>query len=61
MQGDNQVVLAGRFRDSVEVAKDPYNFYLNALIGYEDIEHIGGTFVIAQKTKNNWGSFRQQN
>lgn len=52
--GVKNALMGGRFDDGIEVPKDPYTFQLQALIGYEDPEHLGGSFVIAQKIAFNW-------
>ena len=38
----------------MEVPKDPITFALNALIGFEDAAHLGGTYLMAQKIDLLW-------
>lgn len=52
--GVKNSVLAGRFNDNIEKPKDPYSFFLNCLIGYENSEHLGGSYLLAQKCKFKW-------
>jgi deferrochelatase/peroxidase EfeB len=54
-------VLAGRFNDGVEKPKDPYSFFLHCLIGYDSPQHLGGSYLFAQKCIFDWSSIHISN
>lgn len=47
-------VLGCRFSENLNNPTDPITIAGHALIGYEDQEHLGGSFVLAQRFEINW-------
>ena len=45
----------------LEKPKDPYTFYLHCLIGYDQPQHLGGSYLIAQRCEFDWYSIHTSN
>ena len=54
-------IIAGRFNDGVEKPKDPYTFYLHCLVGYDKPQHLGGSYLLAQKCPFDWKALHSSN
>ncbi|RQO75496.1 formate acetyltransferase [Pedobacter sp. KBW06] len=52
--GHNGKVLGCRFSENLNNPSDPITIAKHTLIGGEDIEHLGGSFVLAQRFLINW-------
>ena len=47
-------VLGSRFSENLNNATDPLTVQQQTIVGFEDPEHIGGSFVLAQRFVINW-------
>ncbi|MEG0404711.1 MAG: Dyp-type peroxidase [Acinetobacter sp.] len=52
--GRNGKVLGCRFSENLNNPSDPISLAKHTLIGAEDIDHIGGSFVLSQRFMINW-------
>jgi len=52
--GNNGKVLGCRFSENLNNPADPITIAKHTLIGAEDMEHFGGSFVLAQRFLINW-------
>ena len=52
--GHNGKVLGCRFSENLNNPSDPISIAKHTLIGCEDIEHFGGSFVLSQRFLINW-------
>ncbi|MDH4471687.1 MAG: Dyp-type peroxidase [Fluviicola sp.] len=53
--GKGGKVLGSRFSENLNNPTDPVSIAKHCLIGSEDIEHFGGSYVLAQRFNINWG------
>jgi deferrochelatase/peroxidase EfeB len=47
-------VLGARFSENLNNATDPLTIQQQTIVGFEDLEHIGASFVLAQRFVINW-------
>jgi Dyp-type peroxidase family len=52
--GHNGKVLGCRFSENLNNPSDPITIAKHSIIGCEDIDHLGGSFVLAQRFLINW-------
>ena len=58
-QSDGRV-LGGRFSENLNNPADPVTIQDNALVGFEDPNHLGASFVLAQRFLINWSHVLNQ-
>ena len=59
--GAPNAIIAGIFNDGQEKPKDPFTFYMHCLIGYDKPQHLGGSYLWAQKCPFDWFSMHTSN
>ncbi|MFT5720105.1 MAG: Dyp-type peroxidase family [Motiliproteus sp.] len=52
--GSGGKVLGCRFSENLNNPTDPVTIAKHSIIGTEDLEHLGGSYVLAQRFKINW-------
>jgi len=57
--GHNGKVLGARFSENLNNPSDPISISKHVLIGPDDIEHLGGSFVMAQRQVIDWEQVHQ--
>ena len=52
--GSGGKVLGCRFSENLNNPADPVTIAKHSIVGAEDLEHLGGSYVLAQRFKINW-------